>query len=139
LSRCDDGRLASGFASARREVGMRLNDIAPRDHSALRMPASTRRLLILLTCLAPSCLSCSANADAQPIIPGINAPPLPPPPTPQIQVPPIPQFGVPSPPTPQTSLQNTFSDRVSQCNQIGGAAGLTGPDLDGYVRLCANQ
>jgi hypothetical protein len=102
----------------------------------LRQFGVAPRILVLL---ALSCLPCTSKAVAQVIVPGINAPLLPPPPTPPIQVPPIPQLGVVTLPSPQPSLQDTFSDRVSQCNQIGNAGGLTGSDLDAYVRLCVNQ
>jgi len=77
---------------------------------------------------------------AQVIVPGVNAPPIPPRrPSPQIQVPAIPQLGAVQPPNYLPLPQNSFSDRVLQCNQVGAAGGLIGADLDAYVRLCVNQ
>jgi hypothetical protein len=78
-----------------------------------------------------------SNAVAQVIVPGINAPPIPP--SPQIQVPTVPQLGA----APQQILaplpQSSFGDRVSQCLQTGALSSLGPNDLAAYSRQCANQ
>jgi hypothetical protein len=80
-----------------------------------------------------------SNAVAQVIVPGINAPPIPPSPSPQIQVPTVPQLGA----APQQILaplpQSSFGDRVSQCLQTGALGSLGPNDLAAYSRPCANQ
>jgi len=131
---------------------MRFNKIIARRHAAafcamenrtiaasgwLRHFGNGPKVLILLTCVAYA--SGTTKAVAQVVVPGINAPPLPPRPTPPIQVPTIPESGGASQPNPPPLIQNTFADRVSQCMQTAGAAGLTEPNLDAYVRLCVSQ
>src|SRR5260370_11723693 len=80
-----------------------------------------------------------SNAAAQGIVPGINAPPVPPSLSPQIQVPTVPQAGA----APQQILaplpQSSFGDRASQCLQTGALSGLAPNDLAAYSRQCANQ
>lgn len=78
------------------------------------------------------------QAAAQVVVPGINAPPDLPTPTPSIQVPPLTQQGPPPQPTPSPLLQDTFPDRVIACNQMGTAVGLTAGSLDAYTMQCAN-
>ena len=78
------------------------------------------------------------QATAQVIVPGVNAPPDLPTPTPSIQVPPLTQQGPPPQPTPSPLLQDTFPDRVIACNQMGTAAGLVASNLDAYTMQCAN-
>ena len=34
---------------------------------------------------------------------------------------------------------NTFSERMTQCLHQGSSAGLSGADLEGYARACANE
>jgi hypothetical protein len=81
----------------------------------------------------------TAGAMAQVIVPGINAPPVIPGPTPSIQIPQIPQAGVPAQPTALPALQNTFPDRVNTCIQMGAASGLSAGDLNAYTGECASQ
>lgn len=61
-------------------------------------------------------------AQAQSSTPGLSPPPIQ---HPQIQPPSIPQYGA----LPTTNLnplpQNSFSDRATQCLQLGAAAGLS--------------
>src|SRR6266404_618629 len=80
-----------------------------------------------------------SDSVAQVIVPGINAPPNPPFPSPQILIPPISQVGV----APQTNLaplsQSSFGDRASQCLQTGALSGVAPNDLAAYSRQCANQ
>jgi hypothetical protein len=97
-------------------------------------PTPTRLLAISLTIF-----TLESDAVAQVIVPGIDAPPIPPFPSPQIQITPIPQIGV----APQTNLaplsQSSFGDRASQCLQTGALVGLAPDDLAAYSRQCANQ
>jgi hypothetical protein len=79
------------------------------------------------------------GAVAQVVVPGINAPPVIPGPTPSIQIPQIPQAGVPLQPTPSPMLQDTFPDRVSTCIQTGAASGLSAGSLNAYTGECASQ
>ena len=131
---------------------MRVSEIISRCHTAasyltackiggasawLRRFGVASKVLILLTSLAYDLAT--PKTVAQVIVPGINAPPLPPRPTPPIQMPTNPELGVVSQPNPAPPLQNTFADRVSQCVQTAGAAGLTEPNFDAYVRLCVSQ
>jgi len=79
------------------------------------------------------------HASAQILTPGINAPAFPSTPTPQIEAPAVPQYGVASQPYLAAPSQNSFSDRITQCMQVGSAAGL-GPAANGmYSAECANQ
>jgi hypothetical protein len=80
-----------------------------------------------------------AQVIAQVIVPGINAPPVIPGPTPSIQIPQIPQAGVPSQPAPLPALQDTFPDRVSACIQMGAASALSAGGLNAYTGECASQ
>ena len=80
-----------------------------------------------------------AQVMAQVIVPGINAPPVMPGPTPSITIPPIPQAGVVSQPMPLPAIQNTFPDRVSACIQNGAASGLSAGSLNAYTGECASQ
>jgi hypothetical protein len=81
----------------------------------------------------------SPHVSAQALTPGINAPGFLPSPAPQIQPLAVPQYGVVSQPNPATLSQNSFSNRVTQCLQIGASAGL-GPATNGmYSADCASQ
>ena len=107
---------------------MRFNDTATIGRSVPR----------ILLCTGLCWTACTAEAVAQVVVPGINAPPVIAAPSPSIQVPPIPQIGVPPQPTPSPLLQDTFADRVSACTQMGAASGLSAGSLDAYVNQCAN-
>jgi hypothetical protein len=102
------------------------------------LPRSRARVAKMLFCTGLCWTACTAEAMAQVIVPGINAPPAIPAPSPSIQVPPIPQLGVPPQPTTSPLLQDTFPDRVSACMQMGAAAGLSAGSLDAYVNQCSN-
>jgi hypothetical protein len=101
-----------------------------------RFAAEMTGMLILVASIWIACLP---QAIAQVIVPGLNAPPVVPAPSPSIQIPPIPQLGVPPQPNPSPLLQDTFPDRVSACLQIGAAAGLSSGGLDAYTGQCVNQ
>jgi hypothetical protein len=92
----------------------------------------------VLICAGLVGATCGQQAIGQVVVPGINAPPLVSFPSPPIQVPPIPQAGVSSQPN-LAPPQNTFSDRVSTCIQMGAASGLSGASLGAYTGQCANQ
>jgi hypothetical protein len=80
-----------------------------------------------------------SNAVAQVIVPGINAPPVPPSLAPQIQVPTVPQTGAAPRQTLAPLPQSAFGDRASQCLQTGALSGLAPNDLAAYSRQCADQ
>jgi hypothetical protein len=98
-----------------------------------------RNLFAIVVAVACAIFSASASAQILPQLPDLQTripAPLPPPPVPPtINGPMIqsPSAGVIAPP-PLT----TFSDRVGQCVQAGGGAGLSGSDLNAYTGACAN-
>jgi hypothetical protein len=90
-------------------------------------------LLLALTCVD------GPAASAQVIVPGINAPALPTMPPQQAQIPVIPQYGVAMQPNLTPAPANSFSDRVTQCMELGSASGLAGASASAYSTQCANQ
>jgi hypothetical protein len=78
-------------------------------------------------------------ASAQVLVPGINVPAFPSAPPQQAQIPAIPQYGVAVQPSLAPASQNSFSDRVTQCLQLGSAAGLTPGSVSAYAGQCASQ
>ena len=103
------------------------------------MPTIVRTKSSLALLLLVFILAGDLEAQGRVLVPGINAPPLPLPPPQQIQSPMAPQFGAAVQPSVTPLPQNSFSDRVSQCLQLGAAAGLTGRNLSAYSGECANQ
>ncbi|MCP4620869.1 MAG: hypothetical protein GY844_31055 [Bradyrhizobium sp.] len=109
------------------------------DNRAIKASAASVRAAGVLLGAGLCLMASMPGAMAQVIVPGINAPPVLPAPTPSIQIPQIPQAGVPSQPAPLPALQNTYPDRVNTCIQMGAAAGLSGGGLNAYTGLCASQ
>lgn len=98
-----------------------------------------RRLFAFALAVAGIVSIASASAQVLPLFPDLqNRIPaeLPPPPEP----PTIngPMIEGPSPAVITPPPLTTFSDRVGQCMQEGGAGGLSGSDLGSYVGPCAN-
>jgi hypothetical protein len=83
-----------------------------------------------------------ANAPLMESVP-LNAPPLGSQTTsaPALQSPSLPEpaMATPSPGVLAPPALNTFSDRTTQCLQLGGSFGLTGPNLQTYSSVCANE
>jgi hypothetical protein len=57
---------------------------------------------------------------------------------------PTPSVTVPATQSPSPGLLappplTTFSDRATQCDQLGSSVGLSGPNLDFYSAACANE
>jgi hypothetical protein len=99
-----------------------------------------KNLFVIALIAASVIFGASASAQILPQIPDLQAripAPLPPPP-----VPPTingPMIQSPSPGLIAPPPLTTFSDRVGQCLQGGGGAGLSGSDLNAYVGACANS
>jgi hypothetical protein len=99
----------------------------------------TKLFIVVVAAAAAAILSAPASAQIVPQIPDLQAripAPLPPPPAPPTINGPMGQGPAPGVLTP--SPLTTFSDRVGQCTQQGGGAGLGGADLNAYVGSCAN-
>jgi hypothetical protein len=101
--------------------------------NSVRMKSLPALLLLAFT------FGSGSEALSQVIVPGINAPPFPSPPSQQIQSPPILQFGVALQPNVSSPPQNSFGDRVTECLLQGSLAGLTAGDLSAYAGECASQ
>jgi hypothetical protein len=99
---------------------------------AIRTKLSSGLLLLAFTCA-------SGAASAQVLVPGINAPAFPSTPPQQAQIQAIPQVGAAIQPGLAPASQDSFSDRVTQCLQLGSAAGLTGGNVAAYSGECANH
>ena len=97
-----------------------------------RTNSSLGLLLLAFTCA-------SGTASAQVLVPGINAPAIPSTPPQQAQIPAIPQYGVAVQPSLAPASQNSFSDRVTQCLQLGSAAELNTGSVSAYSAECANR